>query len=399
MMAASALLSSLVAVSNVQAEREMRPGRIVVNHSQGNNNFRDLVVTAQEWDVYDEWVKKRETWNEWVCEYEVPDDRLSDWKDFFRTRSPSALADAVKGIGELRARTIVNSGYFRSRPRSWNAFVNEIYGIENDLGGSEDSIRGLSRDVIQKYGDENRRNLGYDNYSSIRKNVLDLYESENKSSLGYEDTWRTDPPSQPSINCHWEQRTRERWVQERTERKMRDFPARLDLSFLNSVLLRGETERIGVSFDGRNVQFEIGSALSTYTISEDSAYVYTLNGTGRKAVAPDSADFSASLVNKNGSLVLIVKDMRSEELASISTAYQLSVSFTLKQKAGRCSKDKAIGNKSLTLAAGESEINLGQAFTLESGNIFYATDIQVERLNTIYFTGVSALGKSSEANY
>lgn len=81
----------------------------------------------------------------------------SEWNDFTRSRTADQLNRAIKGLGIRVAQRIVDEGtLFRTKPRTWRAFVAECQRAVN-MSIMSPEVQEL---VTVTYGDENRRRLG-----------------------------------------------------------------------------------------------------------------------------------------------------------------------------------------------------------------------------------------------
>lgn len=86
------------------------------------------------------------------------------WNAFYsapKDQKPKALSGAIKGIGDSTAKKLVDSGYFKSKPRSWEEFASEI----NRAAGQGIIQKGAATDILNTYRGENASNLGYNNQS------------------------------------------------------------------------------------------------------------------------------------------------------------------------------------------------------------------------------------------
>lgn len=83
------------------------------------------------------------------------------WDAFFsapKSGKADALADAIKGIGKASADKLLAANFFNRKPRSWEAFADEIQNAVNSGVIGKD----ISYQVLVKYKAENVTNLGYD---------------------------------------------------------------------------------------------------------------------------------------------------------------------------------------------------------------------------------------------
>lgn len=82
------------------------------------------------------------------------------WNAFFsapKDQKDDRLADAIKGVGQATAKKLLAAGFFRSKPRSWQAFVEEI-----DKAVATGVIeKGIRYQIVVQYRYENMVNLGY----------------------------------------------------------------------------------------------------------------------------------------------------------------------------------------------------------------------------------------------
>ncbi|MBX9765682.1 MAG: hypothetical protein K2X47_00300, partial [Bdellovibrionales bacterium] len=81
----------------------------------------------------------------------------SEWNDFTGSRTADQLNKAIKGLGIRVAQRIVDDGtLFRSKPRTWRAFVAECQRAV-DKGLMSPEVKEL---VTVTYGEENKKRLG-----------------------------------------------------------------------------------------------------------------------------------------------------------------------------------------------------------------------------------------------
>ncbi|MBX3039180.1 MAG: hypothetical protein KF789_00560 [Bdellovibrionaceae bacterium] len=123
-------------------------------------------------------VERPGTCERYVCRNDATNESPS-WNRFFRASSRAdkikALSDAVKGIGEVSAEKLVSGRYFTSKPRSWNAFVNEIDRAKNN-GVLPSNI---VYNVTVKYKADNMTSLGYEaNSCSVEQYSCIIFEDK-----------------------------------------------------------------------------------------------------------------------------------------------------------------------------------------------------------------------------
>jgi hypothetical protein len=179
-----------------------------------------------------------------------------DWKNFFNVPKPQkarALADAVLGIGLPTAERIVELNLLDHKPRSWDEFKRLMKRIDDDYLQT-----GFSHEVTVTYGRENMRNLGYD-----------------------------------TGNCHYEWKTEYYWVEKKYV--IGSIPARKDfrVEIRDSILLRGESERITLSYNGLQDSLkDVDSSYNRYRssrVEEQGRVTYRLQGERIRATPPNHA--------------------------------------------------------------------------------------------------------------
>lgn len=198
------------------------------------------------------------------------------WNAFYsapRAQKPAALARAIKGIGQPSAEALVNSGYFGSKPRSWQDFAAEIK-------------RAGDRGVIQK---------------SAATAVTSTYRAENLVNLGY----AADSCSERAYACTvWVDRLMPvRFTNYRDVVRRKIVATRLyKVTALVSNARLLSTERETVSFrvdeNGAVLESEVSSTYNRYAV------VTTPAGTGNVRVALTGVqrflrDLSANVVRKD----------------------------------------------------------------------------------------------------
>lgn len=467
--------------SGIQAE--IQRDSKTLTHRKGSDQFQNIRLEAKEVETYTRYERSYETWYEWECDDPVGGDGKGDWKGYYnvpQSQKAKALADAIKGIGTSRANTIVdaNINAFIPRPRSWNAFRNEISRIESRL-----KLDGLYYEVTVKYAKDNIRNLGYassgysnsysqlpdldadpavefanasdpwDGYfnkpkdqkgaalsnavrgigvstgdkivdaninafmpkprsweafkdevkrierearvSGLYDNVVTRYGSTNKENLygSSRDDQRPDPQPRPEPSCRWVQHSGYVVVPRTDTRVVRTYVSpTIDVEFTNYDLLNDESEKVVVIWDGREFSFSTSSALNRYIVNEATRGVYTLTGQGRKPVRPELSDFTYSL---GGDLILRVNDKRAQELIEHSADYSLTVSVTVEsKKSGWCKGTDASGSKTISFDSGSGDIALKDVVGSIESDTKYRVKVSFERKNTKFFSKTTGEGIS-----
>lgn len=96
------------------------------------------------------------------------------WNDYFsapKSEKANALAKAITGVGEPTAKKLIASGYFQSKPKSWEDFSNVIKSAR--ARGAVDET--VEYNVLYKYRSDNLSNLGYE--SSVGTTCVTVNET------------------------------------------------------------------------------------------------------------------------------------------------------------------------------------------------------------------------------
>lgn len=381
----------------------------------------------------------------------IPGNGNGDWKGFWEASSNDdkamRLTAAIKGIEENGGRQIVRDGYFRTKPRSWREFQEEIRRADNQ----PDSL-GYTRTVLETYGDLNRRNLGYVDHepdssgngdwrgywdashqerprrlaqavrglgeaaaravvnsgalSQVPRNwrdfadrimeadrraemgfsyeVLVRYGRENATSLGYYD----------SNGCSFETSS-VRLMKVETVREL-DHRAEQALEFNveSAPLLSGESESFTLSFNGFDSNLNIDSSFYTYKVDRKTdssgALVFSARGT-RRSVTPQNSVVAIPR-NVSGHLHFDLSDAAFDAEAS-SLMGELVVKMEFYQS--RFLFDKKIGETEVRLPAGTASLHVDAGVVPEKGAKIYA-DYSVRRLGSNLFNNQSSREKSSD---
>ena len=244
----------------------------VVNRSGKNLNgstVQSLSITSDIYRVSLEW--------RWVDEvvFDCEDDLLSDgtsgdWKGFFnapKEDKAARLAAAIKGVGISTAERLLEDGVFSNKPRSWRQFADRIERASEDYG------TGFGYQVLVEFKKENMINLGYLVEGQCGTKVVSVRKLV------------------PVKNYY------------RTESK--DFEIRIK----NAPLLRGEQERITISFDGFDDKIYVSSDYNSYVFDRwenNNKVVYELDGTRLQVRPANSLEVTRDSIT--GTLKLKVVD-------------------------------------------------------------------------------------------
>jgi hypothetical protein len=201
-----------------------------------------------------------------------PGEGRGDWKGFYnapKSEKPSRLAAAIQGVGIRTAERLVADGYFHRKPRSWSEFSSVIVAADRQYR------TGFSREVLVTYGQQNARNLGYyaeESCQIVLENQLVLKAVEYRTF--YKNVTKT-----------------------------------FVIDVLNSALLKAESERFTIAFDGFNDRLDVSSSYNRYSVERyesGNTVTYRLSGQ-RLAVTPGNS-LSVNAVNSGGQLKLQVTD-------------------------------------------------------------------------------------------
>lgn len=145
------------------------PAVFTLNVTRSSESFNASGKITQEM-VWKETVTEYE--NKWVeKEREVPgicsramcpqaSGQSELWTAYFnapKEKKADALAKAIEGIGDISAKALVEKGYFRTKPRSWEEFANEI----DRAAGAGVIRKNVATMVVENHQAENINKLGY----------------------------------------------------------------------------------------------------------------------------------------------------------------------------------------------------------------------------------------------
>ncbi len=417
--------------STMSVNAEVRPAHLNVSRSPGVDDIKDLVLSAPIWEVKKVWRSVPVTFRQWRCDY-VPAPGTSWFDDYLNlpvSLKVPALMNALEGITYEQAVIIVrrSSGYFVSRPASWNSFVEEAWRAEENLREAYPEMRDFFWNVAVVHGESNFRNLRYHypNYAvnNLRDGV-DYNDDEappsrrNPGDGNYNDDDSPVPAPRPqdgdyndgdsgpqpvpapvpvpapaptlSYDCRWVSETRyfTRLVDESVPTGQ-SLTKVVDIFFEGSFFLNGEKELISLTWDGGDrsrVVVDTSRALHNYSeFKSADGGIFRLIAESRRAIAPYLSDFNVSFSGGQ----LVVTDRRYEELKSLGEDPQLVVSFNIniKAKSGGCGgKTTNQGAKANSVRAGTVAFNVLEGMeTPKSGEQVLVTDLQISRRDTKYF--------------
>jgi hypothetical protein len=147
-------------------ERQTQSVTVTPDLSGVTQNFQIEIPQVMRWQERVETIVNENRLVEvegWCDGLDCPDSgngKSPAWDRYFSAPGNAktrALADAIKGVGEVSAEKLIRGGFFHSKPRSWKAFVAEIDRAVS--GGAIDSR--VRYEVVVRYRSENVENLGY----------------------------------------------------------------------------------------------------------------------------------------------------------------------------------------------------------------------------------------------
>lgn len=197
------------------------------------------------------------------------------WNAFYsapKEQKATKLADAIAGVGVPTAKKLVAGGYFHSKPRSWQAFEDEIRRAKN--AGTID--KQIEYEVLYNHRNKNMENLGYDTQTS----GVCAYERQDYyypvPSIEYRDEWVTRmEPRRDVISV-----------------ENREYNVNISGSRLQTF----ESEMMILSFDHDSNQVTVGhTEFNNYSVSMDGNSI-VIRGVSRKNINLPSAVFAGSAV-------------------------------------------------------------------------------------------------------
>jgi hypothetical protein len=203
------------------------------------------------------------------------------WDAFYgakKAEKASRLAGAVRGIGKSSAESLVNAGYFSSKPRSWDAFKSEINSAAA-AGVISNDVKVL---VLSTYRRDNMANLGY-SAGSCQTTTYACNEVRVIQEGGY--------VSQTCVD--------------NVEEVVLSKPVNYVFNVTGANLLPHETETIVVTASGEpHETFVKSSAYNAYAyqLSQNGSNnaTLTLQATGRKQVDLPYTGFQSATLTPNG---------------------------------------------------------------------------------------------------
>jgi hypothetical protein len=238
-----------------------------------------LEAKVPVYKVVNQWVPRQVTCNRVDCSTSSGDGSKGNWNNFFsapRAEKPKALADSIKGVGVPTAERIIAAGFFKSKPRSWGEFSQEIVKSESALIRQGYQGR-FSELVLEKFGEENSKSLGYylENSCQIVTYPCTVFEEIETEIFVYN-----------------------------IERKV-------EVKVENQVLQSFEKDsyKIKVGMDPREIEVTTAGGYNNYSFVVNAASAgfisITLKGQGRKGVPFPLSASSVSLANDSNGLKIV----------------------------------------------------------------------------------------------
>jgi hypothetical protein len=187
LLGALALLVTQAAHAQLRAHPVTLEG--VIKSDTAKNGPVLLHAVVPVYSVYTTSVPTTQACTQTVCQDVPGNGTQGDWKGFFeapKAQRAEKLAAAIKGVGIKSAVVILNNGFFRSKPRTWNAFSTEIRNAE--AAAIAGGFKGhFAEQVISVYGSENSRNLGYYSATACTEvpSTCTVYVDQEKESFAY----------------------------------------------------------------------------------------------------------------------------------------------------------------------------------------------------------------------
>jgi hypothetical protein len=229
--------------------------------------------------VVNQWIPRQVTCNRVDCSTSSGDGSKGNWNNFFnapRAEKPKALADSIKGVGVPTAERIIAAGFFKSKPRSWGEFSQEI--LKSEAALIRQGYQGrFSELVLEKFGEENSKSLGYylENSCQIVTYPCTVFEEVETEIFVYN-----------------------------IERKV-------EVKVENQVLQSFEKDsyKIKVGMDPRDIEVTTDAGYNNYSYTVNAVSSgftsITLKGQGRKAVRFPSSASSVSLATDSNGLKIV----------------------------------------------------------------------------------------------
>jgi len=329
----------------------------------------EATVTARIFRVTGHWVTvSRPIWVEHCPDGHGGTGKSEAWNRFYsapKSQKPRALADAVRGIGPSTAECLVDRNYFSSKPRSWSEFKGVIRRADRNCGEN------LYENVIQKYGSDNMDTLGY----------------------------RGDAAS-----CHYAQEPEFYDVYEEVRRYVRDAQERFTIEVENAPLLKLESEKFTIAYDGFSDSLNVDSAFNSFQQIRQNAgdrVVYVLRGQRKPAQPLNTLVVTPRSVA--GKLVLDIQDTQYDP----STIQELGTTYMVYSVMEDKLIDKAhVKNVQVELNSRTGRTTVNTGFSMSSvGKGWFSSkkhmvfvDYKVRRAGTNFFNGgvLSREGTSSK---
>ncbi len=271
MVAALALTATAQAQTSNKVYWTSEPLKLTVTSANSNANysakFRQVSETTTYYDcsgIVDDgtgqWVQQE---HEVIVSCSGGAGKSEAWDAYFSAKKAAKadrLAAAIKGIGKSSAQSLIDAGYFSSKPRSWQEFSSTITRASQE-GVISAQVASM---VLSKFGSDNRETLGYSGSACQTKTVV-------------ENVWVS--------NAYYKQKTCTDVQENVIDIKNVDF----QINVANAVLLPQEREEINLTLtaDPQDVRVSDGYYNRYTATAEEVGHdttVININGIARKLV-------------------------------------------------------------------------------------------------------------------
>lgn len=230
------------------------------------------------------------------------------WNAYFQAKKAEkakVLSNAIKGVGEKSAAALVEHGYFHSKPKTWQAFKDELR-TASDAGVIKKSVY---TQATTQYGSDNLQALGYTLASCRTVPRTDILYIEGIVDVACEKT---------RIESH------RKIIQSNFQK--------LEINVVNPVLQPFEKDTISFSVEGKGELTASGEGYNRYELKRevnDKTTVLTLTGVERlKVNLPSEALTKADLQPRGDKLEFSI-DVDHKYIPKSAEADQLVVQYVV----------------------------------------------------------------------